>query len=189
VSVDPVDQWTRPMDGYISGDLDFLSDLPPHTELIDGGLVFVSPQRRFHENMLTLLRSQLQITVPSHLDVVREMSIVLTQKQRPVPDLSVIECDALGDGSESWYPGAAVQLVVEVVSPESRERDRKRKPRLYAEAGIPHFWVVEEAHGRPVVHVHQLDRVRSAYTLTGIFHERLKLAVPYDMDIDLEGKG
>ncbi|OWA14688.1 hypothetical protein B9W68_11140 [Streptomyces sp. CS227] len=34
-----------PQDGYTVDDLLTLPDLPPHTELIDGSLVFVSPQR------------------------------------------------------------------------------------------------------------------------------------------------
>lgn len=37
-----------PRDGYTVDDLFTLPDLPPHTELIDGSLVFVSPQRYFH---------------------------------------------------------------------------------------------------------------------------------------------
>lgn len=36
-----------PPDGYTVDDF-FTLDLPPHTELIDGSLVFVSPQRAFH---------------------------------------------------------------------------------------------------------------------------------------------
>ncbi|MEU1328286.1 hypothetical protein ABZ450_36085, partial [Streptomyces microflavus] len=31
------------------------SDLPPHTQLIDGSLVFVSPQRLFHSTVIDLL--------------------------------------------------------------------------------------------------------------------------------------
>jgi hypothetical protein len=37
-----------PADGYTVDDLFTLPGLPPHTELIDGSLVFVSPQRDFH---------------------------------------------------------------------------------------------------------------------------------------------
>lgn len=34
-----------PPGGYIVDDLFSLPDLPPHTELIDGGLVFACPQQ------------------------------------------------------------------------------------------------------------------------------------------------
>ncbi|CAM5393723.1 hypothetical protein SCYAM73S_07744 [Streptomyces cyaneofuscatus] len=44
-----------PQDGYTVDDLFTLPDLPPHTELIDGSLVFVSPQRKFHSTAIDLL--------------------------------------------------------------------------------------------------------------------------------------
>ncbi len=37
-----------PPDGYTVDDLFTLPDLPPHTELIDGSLVFATPQNNFH---------------------------------------------------------------------------------------------------------------------------------------------
>ena len=90
------------------------------------------------------------------------------------------------EADETGYGAADVVLAVEVVSPESEGRDRERKPQLYAEAGIPHFWLVEKGTGRrPVVHVYELDKVTDSYVPTGIHHDRLKLTVPFDIDIDL----
>ncbi|WP_051951589.1 hypothetical protein [Actinacidiphila yeochonensis] len=37
--------------------------------------------------------------------------------------------------------------MVEVVSAESQDRDRRYKPVLYAEAGIRNLWRVEDEHG------------------------------------------
>lgn len=63
-------QWpVPPQDGCTVDDLFTLPDLPPHTELIDGSLVFVSPQRRFHSNMIDLLVSGLRSGVPAYLRV------------------------------------------------------------------------------------------------------------------------
>ena len=41
---------------------------------------------------------------------------------------------------EAYWLGA--DLVVEVVSPDRPERDTEEKPRDYAEAGIPEYWIV-----------------------------------------------
>lgn len=42
-------RWPIPPEGgWTSDDLDRIPGLPPHTELIDGSLVFMSPQRKFH---------------------------------------------------------------------------------------------------------------------------------------------
>lgn len=50
-----------PREGWTVDDLDTLPGLPPHTELIDGSLVLVSPQRRFH--------NRLKLAVPFSIDI------------------------------------------------------------------------------------------------------------------------
>jgi Uma2 family endonuclease len=84
------------------------------------------------------------------------------------------------------FPVADVVLAIEVVSPASEARDRERKPQLYARAGIPHFWRVEQGHGRhPVVYVYVLDEVTGTYVATNIFRDHVKTPVPFTIDIDL----
>jgi hypothetical protein len=45
---------------------------------------------------------------------------------------------------------------------------------------------VEENNGLPVVYVYELDPATNAYAITGIHHGRLKLSVPFPVDIDLD---
>ncbi|WP_431043842.1 Uma2 family endonuclease [Streptomyces sp. P1-3] len=175
-----------PPDGYTVDDLLTLPDLPPHTELIDGSLVFVSPQRAFHSLANDLFMMTLRRTVPKDLRVRREMTVVIGKRQAPEPDVSIVRAEAEVDSDVTYYEAKDVVLAVETVSPDSEERDRKRKPQLYAEAGIPHFWRVEQGEGRrPVVYVYELDTMTKSYVPTGIHHDRLKLTVPFDIDIDL----
>ncbi|GAA4951193.1 hypothetical protein GCM10023224_39550 [Streptomonospora halophila] len=44
---------------------------------------------------------------------------------------------------------------------------------------------VENEDGRPVVYVYELDPATGAYVASGIHRDRLKLAVPFDIDVDL----
>ncbi len=37
----------------------------------------------------------------------------------------------------------------------------------------------------PVVYVYELDPATGAYTPTGIYHDRIKVSVPFPIDIDL----
>jgi Uma2 family endonuclease len=187
VSVESAPEWHRPpVEGYTADDLDRIPDLPPHAELIDGSLVIVSPQKRFHMKMLRLLENGLIRFAPWELfRVSREMSVVLNEKQRPEPDLVVVHADAEIDADATWYPVEAVVLAVEVVSPESLVRDRFRKPQLYAEAGIPFFWRVEPQEGKPVVYAYELDPAKRDYGDAYIFRNRVELPVPFPIDIDL----
>ncbi|WP_433577451.1 Uma2 family endonuclease [Nocardia brasiliensis] len=179
-------QWLRPPPGgFVAEDLDRLPDLPAHTQLIDGSLVFVGPQTLFHMLVVSLLDSSLRAVAPASIRVRREMTVTLRSDQRPEPDILLIRADYDGGPDLTTYQAADVVLTVEVVAAESRTRDRERKPQLYAQAGIAHFWRVENIDDRPVVYVYEVDPATKAYALTGIHHDRLKLTVPFDIDIDL----
>jgi Uma2 family endonuclease len=181
-------QWpVPPQDGYTVDDLFTLPDLPPHTELIDGSLVFVSPQRSFHADVIDLLMSGLRRTVPPEMKVKREMTVALDSRNGPEPDVTVIRAEAVTGRTQTRYEAADVLLAVEVVSPDSESRDRTTKPQKYAAAGIPHFWLVEMASAdeHPVIQVFELNPRATSYTLTGIHHDQLKLNTPFVIDIDI----
>ncbi|MER6104715.1 Uma2 family endonuclease [Streptomyces sp. NPDC001832] len=176
-----------PQDGYTVDDLFTLPDLPPHTELLDGSLVFVSPQRIFHSRMIDLLMYGLRSCAPRELKAVREMTVVLDRRNGPEPDISVVRAEAVTGPDLTRFQAADVLLAVEVVSPDSEARDRDAKPQKYAAAGIPNFWLVEMTgtDQHPVVRVYELDPVSKTYALTGIHHDRLKTGVPFPIDIDI----
>ncbi|MFC1228283.1 Uma2 family endonuclease [Streptomyces sp. Sce081] len=176
-----------PRDGYTVDDLFTLPDLPPHTELIDGSLVLVSPQRNFHADVIDLLVSGLRQSVPKKFRVKREMTVILDRRNGPEPDVSVVLTDAVSGPDQTSYQAQDVLLAVEVVSPDSESRDRTTKPQKYAAAGIPNFWRVErDGSGRsPLVHVYELDPLTHAYVHMGMQRERVKVDQPYSIDIDL----
>ncbi|MCX4628228.1 MULTISPECIES: Uma2 family endonuclease [unclassified Streptomyces] len=182
---DPGYRWpVPPAGGWTGDDLDRLPNLPPHTELIDGSLVFVSPQTRFHMRALRFFEQQLESLAPVGLEVIREFTIDIDRRNRPEPDVIVAEEDS-EDPDQTRLPASIVRLAIEVVSPESVGRDRETKPIKYARAKIPHFWRVENKEGRAVVYVYELDPATKAYVATGIFHDRLKVSVPFPIDLDL----
>ncbi|MFJ9541290.1 Uma2 family endonuclease [Streptomyces sp. NPDC101225] len=90
------------------------------------------------------------------------------------------------DPDRTWYAPEDVSLVVEVVSEESADRDRSLKPFKYGQAKTAHFWRVEDEAGAPVVHTYELDSMTSSYVPTGIHRGRLKISVPFPLDIDLD---
>ncbi|MFI7418366.1 Uma2 family endonuclease [Nonomuraea sp. NPDC049684] len=165
---------------------DMLDHLPPgaprHVELIDGSLIMMSPQTAFHLYTIRLLENALK--PPARLAVVREMTITLGLRQRPEPDILVVEKSAIGPKTTSFRP-EDVHLVAEVVSEESEERDRSTKPIKYSDAGIRHFWRVEQEDGLPVVYTFELEPAVRAYVPTGIHRKQLRTYVGFDVDIDL----
>lgn len=176
---------TPPEGGWTADDLDRLPNLPPHTELIDGSLVFVSPQTIFHERAIDFFKWQLQSLAPTDLEVFREFTIDLDRQNRPEPDVVVVRGEVVGDPDQTRFPAEAVVLAIEVVSEDSVSRDRETKPLKYARAKIPHYWRVESEKGRPAVHVFELEPTTGTYTSIGIFRERMKVEVPFPADLDL----
>lgn len=123
-------EWPRPpADGWTADDLDSLPNLPPHTELIDGSLVLMSPQTRFRTRVMRLLENALMDQAPDHLEAIREMTIRLDRRNRPEPDVLVVQVEADTGPGQTWFEPEDVVLAVEVVSADSLERDREVKPR------------------------------------------------------------
>ncbi|GGX00946.1 Uma2 family endonuclease [Streptomyces noursei] len=176
-----------PLDGYTVDDLFTLPNLPPHTELIDGSLIFVSPQRKFHALVLYVLEHGLRTTAPDEFRVQREMTVVLDKRNAPEPDISVVRAEADTGLDQTRFQAKDVHLAIEVVSPESESRDRTTKPVKYAAAGIPNFWRVERDGngGKTAVHVYELDPMTRAYVHMGVHFDRIKVDKPYAIDVDL----
>ncbi|MGW2545707.1 Uma2 family endonuclease [Kitasatospora sp. NPDC001574] len=186
MSVVPYPDWIRPpAGGYTAEDLDRLQDLPPHTELLDGSLVFVSPQTKFHVRTKRLLERALEQAVPDGWEVWPEMTVTIDRRNRPEPDLLVVNASSDTGYLQTTFDAEHVLLAVEVVSEESRDRDREVRPRKYARAGIPHFWRVECDEGRPIVYTFEIDPATGLYGPTGIHHKQLRLNRPFPVDIDL----
>ncbi|QPP08172.1 Uma2 family endonuclease [Streptomyces bathyalis] len=186
MSVEPEYEWPRPpQGGYTADDLDRLPNLPPHTELIDGSLVFASPQAYFHMRAIRVLEKHSLRCAPPEVEVIREMTVTLGRANRPEPDIMLVHAEAVTGPAQTSYRPEDVILAAEVVSPDSVDRDRDTKHRKYAAAGIRHFWRVENDGGHAVVYTFELEPATLTYAPTGVYHDELKVSVPFPVDIDL----
>jgi Uma2 family endonuclease len=173
-----------PADGWTADDLDALPPgAPRRVELIDGALIIMSPQTMFHMLMTNLLLARIQ---PAEgLYVTREMDLKISTRQRPVPDIMIVTTSPSDDLDRTCFTPDEVHLVVEVVSPDSEERDRETKPAKYAKAGVRFLWRVEREGSTPVAYTYELDPASGAYVATGVHRGRLKTDIGFPVDIDL----
>ncbi|WP_259316740.1 Uma2 family endonuclease [Kitasatospora xanthocidica] len=180
-------EWLRPpAAGYTADDVDRLQQLPPHTELLCGSLVFSVRQTIFHAGTVSWLDRQLADQVPEGWEVWWQMGLKIDSRNRPEPDLMVVDSRVgSGPGQTFWLPQDVV-LVVEVVEEGEAEWDREIKPRKYAAAGIRHFWRIECEQGRPVAHTYELDAASGQYVPSGTFQERLTVRRPFPFTATLD---
>lgn len=187
IDAESIPEWLRPPpEGWTAEHLDELPPNAPRMEMIDGALIMMSPQTDFHGKVMRRLANALEDHAPEEVRVNTEMTVKLGRRQRPEPDVIAIRPQVADpEGRRTSFLPEEVVLVVEIVSRESEERDRTTKRSKYAEAGIQHFWLVENEKGMPVIHVLELGTT-GVYVETEIARDWLKLDVPYQMDIDVK---
>jgi Uma2 family endonuclease len=117
-------------------------------ELIRGQIVAMSPQGPPHSSAVRRLNKLLTIALRNHADVQIQAPLAVADDSEPEPDVAVIEP---GD-YRSEHPTSAL-LVIEVAD-SSLVKDRHDKALLYAEAGIPEYWIVNVVEQTVEVYLH-----------------------------------
>jgi len=120
-------------------------------ELQEGNLVMSPSPTPPHMAAVAELYAQLRAQLPADLRAVPDvdLDVQLVPEGQPAtarrPDLVVVrqsEFDRVDREGGLLRANAAV-LVVEIVSPGSRRTDTLIKRREYADARIPHYWIVD----------------------------------------------
>jgi Uma2 family endonuclease len=119
-------------------------------ELIRGEIVEMSPIGRRHQAFIDNLSRLLILRLADDAIVSVHGPLALADDTEPEPDLVVLRRrDVPYKEREAWAEDAL--LVIEVAE-SSLAYDRSTKMRLYAEAGIPEYWVVDCAAETVEVH-------------------------------------
>jgi Uma2 family endonuclease len=158
-----------------------------HYELQEGVLVVSPSPARGHQLAMGLLWMQIRQQCPPGWEAVPEFDVLVQAETPPTirkPDVMV----ARVGGSTLRAPADEVLLVVEIISPGSRKVDLHFKAFEYAEAGIPHYWVVDLDPPAPTITVFGLGApgdgyVESQRAVTG----ELVVTEPFSMRIDIAG--
>ncbi len=110
-------------------------------ELIHGQIVELSPENTPHRATIMKVTRVLVESLDADTYAVQTQSTLpLDDRNAPEPDLAVLR----GTPDDLMQGELPVALVIEVAD-TSLERDRTVKQRLYAQAGIPAYWIVNLA--------------------------------------------
>jgi Uma2 family endonuclease len=134
-------------------------------EFTDGEIEVLPMPTSSHQVMLLLLYDLFRAVIQQIGG--RILVAPLRMQVRPgkyrEPDILMLRDAADPRYQDAFWLGA--DLVVEIVSADRPERDTVEKPRDYAEAGIPEYWIVNPLNATITV----LVLVGSAYRTHGVF--------------------
>lgn len=150
------------------------------------GVLIMSP-RSARPNLLAVQRlsNQLDAQIPVEWECVIDFEVVVRAEEPAtlrVPDLVITRVE----GPEQRLVAADVLLAAEIISPGSRSVDLRLKPFEYAEAGIPHYWVIDLAPPLPTITVFGLGAPGDGYRESQAAAGELVVTQPFPLRIDID---
>ncbi len=123
----------------------------------------------------------LAVAAPAGLEVLEAINVRVAPGRILIPDLAVVSTPGV---DRTVAEPADVVLVVEITRP-GHVVDRAVQPELYAQAGIPHYLLIELGAVPPAAVAFGLRRGRYVPVRRVDPGERLRLDEPFHVDVDL----
>jgi Uma2 family endonuclease len=148
-------------------------------ELLRGVLVTMSPQGGTHAAITAWFAQRLIRALDESYEVRSHSPLAASDDSEPEPDVSVSRHVRLLD-----HPSSALLLIE--VAESSLRKDRLVKAAIYAEAGIPEYWIVDVSGEEILVEVYraptasgyaQLERLRAGDVLRPVELPQVALAI------------
>lgn len=155
-----------------------------HVELVEGVLIAAPKPGSMHQYAMMSLGSLLDRQMPEDVRAVPAMEVLLdpvhpitvrAPDQVVVPTARLMEYPARFDADD-------VLLAVEIVSPGTGRTDRIVKPIEYADAGIPHYWLLELDD--PIT-LTAFDLVDGGYEVVASGTGKVEVSSPFPVTFDL----
>lgn len=109
-------------------------------ELINGEIIRMSPIKSLHACMVDILGAELNFQLRGKAIIRVQNPIRIKPYSEPEPDVAIAKFRK--DKYRNHHPVPEdIYLVIEVADTTLRS-DRTTKQRLYAEAGIPEYWII-----------------------------------------------
>lgn len=169
--------------GYTVADIEALPE-GERAELIDGEMFRMDSPMRTHQKLLIELAFEIQLYIKNmkgSCEVYPAPFAGYIKKDTHnyvEPDILVI-CDK--DKLDEKGCHGAPDWVIEIVSPSSIRMDYERKVRLYREAGVREYWIVDAS--RQTVTVYDFEHEKEAVRYA--FIEQIKAGIFDDLYLHL----
>ena len=139
----PQKQRPEPVKGMTYEEFLVWADEDTLAEWVDGEVVMYSPASKRHQDVTSFLYEVIRTYVqPRRLGEIVQAPFQMRLEHGREPDLLFVASEHLDRLKETFLDGPA-DLVVEIISPESLERDRGAKFVEYEAGGVPEYWLLD----------------------------------------------
>jgi Uma2 family endonuclease len=144
-------------------------------EWVDGEVIVMSPVSFAHQYVAEFLAASLRVFAEEkRLGQVLTAPFQMRLRARPSgrePDVIFIARDRLDKLQNAYLDGPA-DMAIEIISPDSRARDRGDKYYEYEQAGVREYWLIDPARKQAEFYRLGSNGIYSAVTIgsDGIFH-------------------
>lgn len=150
---------------------DIYADMPDdgkRYEVDDGQLELMSPAPApKHQLVINEIVFKLNQSCRSdYIIFTAPVDVILSKIEVRQPDIVMVHCSRKSIITRRGIEGPP-DLVMEVVSPHSRKRDKVRKPKAYAKYGVPEYWIIDPANRT----IEQFILDEDKYELTEVYEE------------------
>ena len=151
-------------------------------ELLDGILLVGPPPAVPHQLAARRLTGVLTDAAPVEVEVLEGVGVRLPEALL-VPDVVVAHSAAVHAGTRELL-AVDLLLAVEIVSPSSLRADRRWKPEIYAEGGIPCYWRIElQGSDSPFIVAYELSAGTYVEVARASGHQALRAAAPFAVEV------
>lgn len=163
-----------------------------YSELTEGRVLMVPSATFDHNYGADELRDQIKGQLPPHLLCVRDLDVDLglAPPDQPGycrrPDVLVVKRSARDRIRREGGILRAVDVLVavEIISLGSRRTDTVVKRAEYADAGIPHYWILDLTEPVSLLALHLAGAL--GYGVTGEYAGRIVISEPFPFTINLD---
>jgi Uma2 family endonuclease len=121
-------------------------------ELLYGAIVHMNAKGPAHDGVVRRLNKLLSVSVGDRGFVRVQSAFAASDHSEPEPDIAVVSPT---DDELEAHPSTALWIIE--VAESSLKHDRTTKAQLYAESGVPEYWIVDLVHGLIEVYTDIVD--------------------------------
>jgi Uma2 family endonuclease len=145
-----------------------LPEAGPRYQLIEGDLYMAPAPNRFHQEISRNLQVKLFLYLrETGLGKIFDapFDVYLDETNVYQPDLVVVLNDRLAILTEAGVEGAP-NLVVEILSPKTRQLDLEQKRKAYPRFGVQELWIIDPDPKRTTQHQFSPDGSATTFTIS-----------------------